>query len=506
MLFLDIGKCRVYSIRIQPDKVMTILHTDTAALTETLFGLERCGKYEEAFAEVSVFWTDTGKSPEVDDLAPRSAAEVLLRCGSLIGFYGHNRQLPDSQEVSKNLLTQAHQRFTALDNVEKAAECENYLALAYWRTGELTEAETWISEALSRKIPASSQTRIYSYICKSLILLSMSRYEDVISYLGKLEEQVKESGDAFLKGSFCTNLGIAYQETRKFAEALRYYSLARYYHHRSAHKIYLGTVENNLAQLYKFTGKFDKAHRAIDNAARIFEQIGDKTRTGFSLDTKALIFFEEGKYTESLNTAEKAIEILRRSENSAYLIETLWTKTKIHLNLDDFTSAILSLSEAVQIARQNTGDEAAENIAREFEKLLDERNAAVGKTESGERDSIGNGLNLLLPASLSHYEDIQGVWIRNSHLAEIGLEKNSLAIVADAPLERGELAAISENATDEVYCGFYDADFGIICLEGIRSEPRLFDVNEITVLGKIVGVATKSKDSGGKMIVKPLNL
>ena len=81
-----------------------------------------------------------------------TAAEIILRCGALIGFLGHNKQIPNSQEKSKNLLTEARKRFLDIYDVEKIAECENYLARAYWQTGELAEAEIWIDEALSRNL------------------------------------------------------------------------------------------------------------------------------------------------------------------------------------------------------------------------------------------------------------------------------------------------------------------------------------------------------------------
>src|SRR5687768_11615415 len=118
---------------------MKTFHTDVTVSTGNLFRLERCGRYEEALAELRHIWEDTNAFPEVADFAPREAAEIILRCGALIGFLGHIKQIPNSQEKSKNLLTEARSRFFDIYDAEKIAECENYLALAYWRTGELIE-------------------------------------------------------------------------------------------------------------------------------------------------------------------------------------------------------------------------------------------------------------------------------------------------------------------------------------------------------------------------------
>src|SRR3954470_14462529 len=105
---------------------MKVLHTQTTALLERLFVLERCARYNEALAELKDIWEDTEIFPKVEEFEPRAAAEIVLRCGGLIGFFGHNEQIPNAQEKSKNLLTEARNRFLEIGDVEKIAECENY--------------------------------------------------------------------------------------------------------------------------------------------------------------------------------------------------------------------------------------------------------------------------------------------------------------------------------------------------------------------------------------------
>lgn len=485
---------------------MKTLLTQSVASAKKLFDLERCGMYEAAFEELKGIWDDTAIFPDVENFDALSAAEIVLRCGSLIGFHGHNKQIPEAQETSKNLLTEARGRFLDFVNVEKIAECENYLALAYWRTGEAREAEIWLEESLSRDLPESNPTRLYANIIKCLVFLSTKRYEEIISNLEKLEDDFLKCSDYGLKGDFCNNFAIALKNLGRNREALSKFELARYYHQKSRHKIYLGTIENNLAQLYKSESSFSRAHQAIDSGTKIFRQIKDRTREGFSLDTKAQIYFAEGKYAEALKTAEKAIGILKKSENTAYLVETYLTKSKILLYSDDFTSATFSLFDAVQIARIHTGEESATGLIKEFEKTLLEKNKTAAANLFAENQPDIDNLQLVLPSSLSHHKEIQGVWIKNSHLENAGLKKDSLAIVAQVEIRRGDLAAISEIETGAVVCGFYDCDFGIVCLEGINDEPQLFDEKSIEILGKIVGFCDSEKTADGKMIVQPINL
>ncbi|HEY0457836.1 MAG TPA: tetratricopeptide repeat protein [Pyrinomonadaceae bacterium] len=485
---------------------MNTFHTDVSVLTGNLFKLERCGRYEEALAELQHIWGDTNLVPYVDEFAPRTAAEIILRCGAIIGFLGHIKQLPDSQEKSKNLLTEARKRFLDIDDVEKIAECENYLALAYTRTGETLEAAAWIEEALSHPLSEQSEAWTYANLTRSVILLSGGKYKEIVEHLKPLEKRFKNLKNPFFLGIFCANLALALKNLGKSAEALKYYEAARAYHQKSEHRIYLGIVENNLSHLYKSQGRFPEAHHAINKSIGIFREANDCTREGFSLDTKAQIFYDEGKYAEALTIVDKATAILRKSENINFLVETYLSKSKILLYLDDFTAAFLCLSDAVQIAKTRISAEKAKNLVKDFEKILEDKNSYVLKKTISEKESGDEALELILHPTIDHYREFQGVWIKSSHLESYGLRKGALAVVAKTELKRGDLVALNEIATGSVRCGFYDSDFGLICLEGIGEEPRFFDESEVEILGKIVGVGKTDKNAGGKVQVQPLNL
>ena len=486
---------------------MNILRTQSTSLFERLLNLERSGRYNEALDELKDIWQDLGDLPNVAGFEPFEAAEIHLRCGSLIGFLGHNAQIPNAQERSKDLLMEAYGRFLSLEATEKIAECENSLALSYWRKGELREAETFVETALAHPLPAQSDARLYAHITRSLLDLEAGRFAEAAQYLENQKSAFQHCTDAFLRGSYSNNLGIVYQELHNLTEALKHFELARYYFQKAQHRIYLGTVENNLAQLYKRQNRFSKAHEAIDRATRIFRSIKDRTREGFSFDTKALIYFAEKEYADALKTVNKAIAILDKGENKAYLVETYETKVKALIYLDDFHAATFCLFEAVQIAKTHISEEAADKLVKEYEAAVMEKNSTVIGEIFSEKESLTETLELLMPPELAHHNDIQGIWMKNNHLSAIGLPKDSLAVVAREDVKRGDLVAIVETAEDLVSCGFYDSDFGIVCLEGVSStEPQLFAEAEICVLGKIVGVCRPEKDSNGKLRVQALNL
>jgi tetratricopeptide (TPR) repeat protein len=477
---------------------------DPKTFIKELFKLEQAGRYDEALYELRDIWDDTTAFPKVEEFEPKIAAELILRCGCLIGYVGHNKQLPNALEKSKNLLSDAHRRFLDIYDIEKVAECENHLALAYWRTGELGEAEIWIEAALRHDIRDSLQTKVHSYIIQSKIFFANRKYETICQVFSILKDNILQFGDDCLKGDFYNHLGLAFVYLNKTHEAFTNLKLARHFHQKSGHQIYLGTVENNISYLYKSENNFEKAHESIDSATEIFRKIRDKTREGFSLDTKAQIYFAEKNYLDALKTVESALKILQRGENAGYLAETYLTKSKILLALNDFTSATFALFDGVQIAKTKISEEVAANLIKEFEAELIKQNTAFVSKIFSEEELISGDLQLSLPPSISHYSQYQAVRIKNTHLEKIGLTKNSLAIVVDEIVSRGDLAAVSEIKDGSIFCGYFDSDFGIVCLEGIDSEPQLLNESEVKILGKIVGVCDGVKNANGKLVVKPL--
>ena len=478
------------------------------AFLRELFTLERSGEFDLALNELKGIWDDTTEMPTVTGLDSRTSAEIHLRCGALLGFIGHIRQIPTSQERSKNLLTHARSLFLEIYDNEKIAECENYLALAYWRMGEAREAESWIDESQSHELPLTCDARLYSHVIRNLVLLSQQRYAEIQVSFATLKGTFLEFADDFLTGNFYMNYGVAAKNLGDIPAALEALETARNHFERSGNKIQVAMAENNLSQLYKRERRFQAAHSAIDRASKLFRQIGDRTREGFSYDTKALIYFDESRYPEALATVNRAITILGTSENFGYLTETILTKAKVQLHTDGFSIATMTLLEAIDLAKVRIGEDAAHRLVREFEQALDERNAERNESVSKvERTGVAtHDLKLVLPPSIAHYKDYQGVWITNSDLEAYGLSRGSLAVVVPSAVRRGDLVAVMELENEFVSCGFYDSDFGIVCLEAGGAEPQLFDKESVKVLGKIIGVCPPDAAPDGTMEVQPIDL
>lgn len=476
-------------------------------LLHDVFDLERSGQFDQALHELRVVWEDTTERPETGDLEPRLTAETYLRCGAIIGFLGHIRQIPTAQDRSRNLLTDARSMFLELYDPAKIAECENYLALAYWRTGESNEAISWIEEAQSHELPEESDVRLYSYVIRDLILLSQKKFAEVCSNFERDRTFFANDTHPFLAGSLYNNFGLASRNLGDTDGALLALETARDLFVSSGNKLQIALAENNLAYLYKTLKRFKSAHAAVDRSIQLYREIKDRTREGFTWDTKALIFFDEGKFEEALETVEVGIKILGKSENYAYLTETILTKAKIQLYTHDFSTATLTLLEAVDVAKVRIGEDAAMNLVRAFEASLRDRNSAPPETSEPQRSGIATGdLKLILPPSLADFDHYQGVWLTNSDLESFGLFRGYLAVVVPCPVRRGDLIALVEVENDQVSCGFFDKDFGIVCLEAGSSEPQLFSESDVKILGKIVGFCDGTQTGDGAMKVQEIEL
>lgn len=473
------------------------------ALIRTLWECEREGRFEDGLLEISENWVDPDFRPSLIDLPEFEASSLLLRFASLLGYQGHVKKIKNSQLRARDLLTEAHGRFTSLGAIKEMAECENHISLTYWRTGELREATAWAEMALSHGLPVHSFPSLSSVMIQMLVNIGERRFDSNVRLFGNCEGYFCEHGDALLNGSFYLNAGIGFIEVGSASEALRCLELSKYYYESGGILNYLGAVENELAHVYKTKGKVLLAHKAVDNGIRICREIGDHTREGFLYDTKAQIYLEEGKFEAALRTIESAVSILKESENTAFLSETLLTEAKILLKLDNFTAAVGSLFEAVEIAKANAGEATAKWLVEQFETALKELYEPKRKKNSENNVETGD-LELVLPPSIAHYRDYQGIRINNNHLECAGIRRGSLVVVVGGPVARGDLVAISENETGSINCGFYDADFGIVSLEGCDSELQLFNEDSVQIIGKIVGVCDGTADAEGKLIVEPL--
>lgn len=480
------------------------VQTRAVATAKAARDAERKGTYELGLLYFSDRWADPYFEPDIAGLSDQLSAEIRLRFASLLGFQGHLRKIRDSQRRACDILTSALADFERLAIEEKCAECENHIALTYARTGEYSEAHVWLDAASRRDLPSTNIHRLASVSYRMLIALHQGNYPAALEIYKDHEPQFRRWADDWIGTNFYTNAGVALGEMGAPDDSIMCLELAAERAERGSNKPQLASIQNEIAHVYMSLGRFERAHLYVDRGIELYREIGDESREGMLLDTKAAISLTEGNFPAALKTIEKAIHILKDGENKAFLAEAYATEAKILVWLDNFSGGILALFEATKLAETYSGREFAKTLVSQFEAEVEKKN---GGSRPGERRSHGleeGRLELSLPEQLAAFQHYQGIRINNDHLLCVGINNGSLVIAVETSrIERGELIALSENESGEISCGFYDLDFGVLCLETCDLEPRLFDPADVTILGKIVGIAGEP-DSNGIRAVTPI--
>lgn len=484
---------------------MTPIHTSVQARAEaiakTAWEAERQGAYERGLLCFSDQWAEVVFEPDVAGLPDAIASELRLRFASLLGYQGHLRKIENSQRRACDMLTSTLAVFEELGIEEKCAECENHIALTYSRTGEYSESRVWLEAAMKRDLPPTNIHRLATLMYGMLIELSELKFAPALEIYNRVEPLFRQWADDWIGSSFYLNGGVALGETGDPEESIRCFELAAFRAERSSIKPSLASIQNELAHVYMSLGRFERAHFYVDKGIDIYREIGDESREGMLLDTKAAISLSQGNFDDALKTIEKAIYILKDGENKAFLAEAYATEAKILIWLDNFAGGVLALFEAAKIAETYSGREFAKTLIAQFEAELDKKNAGSRPGENRSNGLDEGSLELVLPPSLASHDRYRGIRINNDHLLCVGVKNGMLVIAVEtSQIERGDLVAVAENDSGEISCGFYDLDFGVLCLETCESEPRLFDPGKITILGKVVGVASEPDQKGVRTV------
>jgi hypothetical protein len=330
---------------------------------------ELVGDYSRAYQLLAVFWNDFRVKPDIGQLPPDIVAEIYLRCGSVAGYLGRTSNPANAQEISRNLLNEARERFIQLGSEVKISECENYLALSFERVGDIKNARRHLETAFTRPLPINHPTRLQSHIIDSLLNIAEKKYDEIIQSSALLESLFEQCENKIFKGCFYNHYGLALKNTGKPTAALDKYLTARYFFFEAGHHQYCGALENNIANLYLAEGQFPSAHDFAQKAENSFKLVGDFSRQGFALDTRANIFLAEGDFEKASDYADKAIKLLQNGENLKYLSEAYLTKTKALLKLGLRAQAVALAERAKEIVAHIDG-QIEKNLREEIDILF----------------------------------------------------------------------------------------------------------------------------------------
>jgi CheY-like chemotaxis protein/tetratricopeptide (TPR) repeat protein len=344
--------------------------------------LEKAGEYEAACEALVEFWPDRNEPPNVSELDEYTKAEVLLRIGALAGWLGGAEQIPASQEIAKNILTQSIDIFQRRELAERVAEARGDLALCYWREGSYDEARVTLENALNLLGSKDSELRAILLIRAGVIEISAQKLQQAIHYHQLATPLVERSQDHGLKGSFHISYGaifrrLAAPENREdyVDRALIEYAAAGFHFEQAGNFRYLARVENNLGFLYFTIGRYQDAHYHLDRARDLFLQLKDVGTAAQVDETRARTLLAEGNLKTAERTIRAAVRVLEKGGQQAVLAEALTTQGIIAARMGNQARAGLLLQRAIVIA-ETVGDR--EGSGRAHLTIVEELGSQTG--------------------------------------------------------------------------------------------------------------------------------
>ena len=249
--------------------------------------LEDVGNYDAAREVMGELWSRVGEYPVLDGLEEETAADVILRAGTLTGWIGSTKQIEGAQETSKNLIIESITRFEALQNTEKVAEGQMELGHCYWREGAFNEARAWLKEALDRLRDNDGAVKAITILRLATVERSAKRFHEALQVHIDSAPFFQSSKNDALKGKFhhgfafvLRNLGTAEKRPDYIDRALIEYAAASYHFEQAkAHTRYQACVENNLGFLFGTIGRFAEAHEHLDRAQALYQHEGRRTHS-----------------------------------------------------------------------------------------------------------------------------------------------------------------------------------------------------------------------------------
>jgi tetratricopeptide (TPR) repeat protein len=321
--------------------------------------LEDVGDYKGAREALSEFWYVVGERPEVAGLSQSTAAEVLLRAGTLTGWLGSYNQSAEAQEQAKNLITESIRIFESHSYTKKMLEAQTELAYCYWREGSYDEARVMLQEVID-KLRADSELKAKAVLRSAIVEWSSLRYNDSLCILAKAAPLFEKIHNHTIKGGYHNalagvfeDLGDSEQREDYTDRAFVEYAAAAYHFEQAGHQIYRANVGNNVGFLYFKVGKYEEAQTHLDRARRILISLKDKGTVAQVDETRARVFLAQGQYSDAERASRSAVRALDESGRQSLLAEALTTHGIALARLGYYEQSRLNLYRAIETAHHS---------------------------------------------------------------------------------------------------------------------------------------------------------
>jgi tetratricopeptide (TPR) repeat protein len=331
------------------------------------------GEYEEACEILSGQWPHVDQRPNVKNLEPDVAAEVLMRAGVLTGWLGSD-QITDAQEQAKDFVSESLGIFESRKYKKKIAEAQTELALCYMRTGEYDNASDLLKLALA-ELTIDCELKAKAILRSCIVKRHVSPLKEALLHLTSNAPLFDKVNSSLLRGCYHQTLGDVLKDLYKSDRPGNYldrafleYTAASYHFEQAEHRRYLANVENNLGFLYLKINCCKDAHEHLNRARRIFTCLKDKISLAQVDETRARVFLKEKRNAEAEKAAWSSVRTLESSDRPSLLAEALKRHGMALARLGHYSGALNSFRRAVDLSHESF-NRAADIALTAFQEL-----------------------------------------------------------------------------------------------------------------------------------------
>lgn len=336
-------------------------------LIEEAQNAELCRNLELSQSIFAPVWSDIAEDPDLSQFDPVIRAAFSRLCGFFLSYYGHCKGRMDFQIRGKDLLTQAIDLFDKEDLPERSAEAQVMLALCYWYSGEIEEADA-ILRSIEQTFKGNELHPVYLQIKvnKLMIMFWKGEFQPGVEIIEQITTPIEFCRDSRLKAMFHNQAGILFNVLSRYESAIVHLNEAIRFARIANNKRFVVSTLNNLAFSNKQLGRFDDAHEVLDRAQQINAEMSDIGWQPHIVDTRALIYLDQGRPADALAATEQAVEMFRQGEDHAGLVDSTWTKCRCLIRLDRLSEALVEFAGLMNIASARIGGSAVEKYTELF--------------------------------------------------------------------------------------------------------------------------------------------
>lgn len=339
-------------------------------------------QYEKAREALGELWQGVGERPNLEGLADKTAAEVLLQAGVLSGWLG---KVKGAQEAAKDLISESATLFENLGDSDRAANARADLAICYWREGAYTEARA-VLESAAALLKDDSHLKPKTVLCFAMVESSAGRHSDALRLLLESAPLFGERVSHRLRSIFHNELAISLYFLSRAERRADYtdraiieYTAAVYHAEQAGLAQYGASIGNNLAFLLYKLGRYGDAHEYLDRAQAVLTRLRDASTLAQVDETRARVLVAERRYREADRALAPALKTLEKSDASALLADALTVQGVIWARLRAYEASINILRRAAEVA-ETVG--ALSNAGQAVLTLIEEHGASKRLTRA----------------------------------------------------------------------------------------------------------------------------